>query len=120
MSKVESVTCPLCGTEVKLGYLRAHKADAHGEAFANAPFKKTSGRKNTQKKVKGDIIVECSKCAKKMKRRELAAHKKKAHPSKAQRVKAILGPDEETQAEFAKRGIALSGGGFGVGKGKFK
>jgi hypothetical protein len=113
--KIKLVTCPLCGTKVMQGYLRTHKANVHGEALFVAPLKK-----NTQKKAKGDIIVECSKCAKKMKRRALAAHRKKAHPSKAQRLKAILDPDEETQAEFAKRGIALSGGGFGVGKGKFK
>jgi hypothetical protein len=77
-------------------------------------------KKNIQKKAENDVIVVCSKCGKQIKRSKLAAHQKKVHPSKAQRLRALLGPDEATQTEFSKKGIALSGGGFGVGKGKTK
>lgn len=99
---------------MKSGYLRAHKAAIHGEAVSPA-----NAIKRTDKtKPDSESIVQCPDCPKKLKRKRLAEHRRKNHPTKAQKLNALLGPDEEARIEFSKRGIALSGGGFGVGKGK--
>ena len=118
MAKSASVTCPLCGEIVKSGYLRAHKASAHGEAVSPANSIKRTVKNMSQTKQDGEVFVQCPDCPKKLKKKKLAEHRRKKHPTKAQKLRKILGPDEETRIEFANRRVSLSGGGFGVGKGK--
>ena len=114
MAKNKSVTGPLCGEVVKSGYLRAHKAATHGEVVSPV----NAIKRTNKTKPDSEALVQCSDCPKKFKRKKLAEHRRKEHPTKAQKLRTILGPDEEARIEFSKRGVALSGGGFGVGKGK--
>ena len=106
--------CPLCGKSVKDGRLRAHKEEEHGEA--NVPTPKP--KKNQAKTTKPNEHVRCGICSKKVKRRNLASHKRSKHPTKAQKINSIFSPDEQTLEELKKQRIFVSGGGFGVGKGK--
>ena len=109
--------CPLCGKNVRAGRLRAHKEEEHGEA--NVPTPKPRFKSRSKPKQPNDF-VKCGACSAMVRRQNLASHKRAKHPTKAQKLKSILGPDEQTLEEFKKRKIFVSGGGFGVGKGKKK
>ena len=69
MAKSESVTCPLCGEIVKSGYLRAHKASAHGEAVSPANSIKRTVKNMSQTKQDGEVFVQCPDCPKKLKKK---------------------------------------------------
>ena len=109
--------CPLCGKDVRAGRLRAHKEEEHGEANVPTPKPKLKSRSNQKSP---NDFVKCGVCSLMIKRRKLASHKRAKHPTRAQRLKTILDPDEQTLEEFKKRKMFVSGGGFGVGKGKKK
>jgi len=88
----DSVTCPLCGESVKGGHLRAHKAHAHGEAVNPTNASKRAAKNKTRQD--REVLVQCPDCPKKLKKRKLAEHRKKKHPTNAQKLREILGPDE--------------------------
>lgn len=69
MAKSESVTCPLCGEIVKSGYLRAHKASAHGEAVSPANSIKRTVKNMSQTKQDGEVFLQCPDCPKKLKKK---------------------------------------------------
>jgi endogenous inhibitor of DNA gyrase (YacG/DUF329 family) len=112
----KKIMCPLCGLPVTGSALRAHKVEFHGEAAPSARLTKPATTSKTQKKRQDELLVKCPHCPKKVKKREMAEHRRKKHPTKAQKLREIFGPDEETRRELAKRSVEVSGGGFGVGK----
>ena len=121
MKKASKIRCPLCGLMIPKGRLRGHKEMKHGErpsvkAAVSRPTTKKKKRKFRKKE--GEVLVQCRKCSMQIKKKNLEEHRRSKHPTKAERLRDILGPDEETMAEINRSKIVVSGGGFGVGKGK--
>jgi ribosomal protein L28 len=109
--------CPLCGKKIKDGRLRAHKEEEHGEANVPTPKPKLKPNAKPKEAAQNDV-VQCTVCSKKIKRKNLESHKRSKHPTKRQKLDSIFGPDDEALEELKKRRIFVSGGGFGVGRGK--
>ena len=107
--------CPLCGKNIKDGRLRAHKEEEHGEA--NVPTPKPRLKSRSKPKQPNDL-VKCGVCSLMVRRKNLESHKRAKHPTKRQKLDSIFGPDDEALEELKKRRIFVSGGGFGVGRGK--
>jgi hypothetical protein len=98
--------------------MRAHKAQAHEEKTLLGGIPENVNKRSA-----------CGLCGKKMWPHELTRHIKDIHPPTRQGVgserdrkrnlmREKFGPDEEKLREFDHDRMTVSGGGFGVGKGR--
>lgn len=142
MSVMEYKTCPVCNCNLRLKNFNRHMQLQHNpvaekhRAAQQLATKELKLKREHEKELEKDTIVQCPICQLDIKKKNLRRHKRKSHrlkpnaPSptlkpklsdlsvteRRRQLNKIFGPDHEESNDVFDKGLVISGGGYGLGK----